>query len=328
MTFLPSGPALVTQRPGQLLLVDVSSGATREVAGMPSVLAEGQGGLADVIPAMDHASTGQIFLSWVEPGAAEGTSGGVVGRAILSTDESPRLRDLEVIWRQQPTVSGSGHFSLRLALDPAGQHLFVTSGERQKMAPAQDVSNTLGTVVRLTLDGAPAAGNPLADRGGPSAQIWSLGHRNPLGISFDEVGNLWSSEMGPQGGDELNLIVKGANYGWPEASNGSHYGGGDIPDHVAGDGFEAPKVFWTPSISPSSLIVYTGTAFPQWRGDAFIGALSGQALIRVDLDGTEATKGDQWGMGQRIREVEQGPDGSLWLLEDGAGGRLLKLTPR
>ena len=160
-----------------------------------------------------------------------------------------------------------------------------------------------------------------------SAQIWSHGHRNPLGIAFDAQGRLWADEMGPRGGDEVNLIERGANYGWPLASNGSHYSGQDIPDHVAGDGFAAPAVWWNPSISPAGLMIYDGTAFPQWRGDAFLGALSGQALIRVDLDGTSAAKGDQWSMGARIREVEQGPDGAIWVLEDGDGGRLLRLDP-
>ena len=185
------------------------------------------------------------------------------------------------------------------------------------MAPA------LGKIVRLRPDGTAADSNPFADRGEIAAEVWSYGHRNPLGLAFDPDGNLWNSEMGPRGGDELNLVREGANYGWPEASNGSHYDGRDIPDHADGDDFEAPKAWWTPSVSPGSLMIYTGSAFPQWRGDAFLGALSGQALIRVDLDGTEATEGDQWDLGQRIREVEQAPDGTIWLLTD--EGRVLRL---
>ncbi len=181
-------------------------------------------------------------------------------------------------------------------------------------------------MLRLTLDGTPAAGNPYADRGGVSAEIWSYGHRNPLGLAFDPAGNLWATEMGPQGGDEVNLIVAGKNYGWPNASNGSHYGGAEIPDHTSDDGFEAPKVWWNPSISPAGLMVYTGDVFSQYKGDLFFGALSGQALIRVDLQGTDAVKGDQWSMGARIREVEQGPDGTVWLLTDGVGGKLLQLV--
>ena len=193
--------------------------------------------------------------------------------------------------------------------------------------PAQDLGNTLGTIVRLTPDGRPAPGNPFADRGSPSDEIWSYGHRNPLGLQFDAAGNLWTAEMGPRGGDEVNLVLPGRNYGWPRASNGSHYDGADIPDHRPGDGFEPPAVWWTPSVSPGALLAYSGTAFPQWQGDLFVGALSGEALIRLDVTGTDAAKAEQWPMGQRIREVEQDPDGTLWLLEDAPGGRLLHLVP-
>ncbi|HRW18628.1 MAG TPA: PQQ-dependent sugar dehydrogenase [Dermatophilaceae bacterium] len=325
MTFLPDGRALVTQRGGQLLLVDPERGASRPVVGTPQVVVAGQGGLGDVILAPTHASDGGIYLSWVERG--DGGTGAAVGRARLRTDGEPRLEGLEVIWRQTPKTSGDGHFGHRLLASPDGRQLFVTSGDRQKFDPAQDPGATLGKVLRLDLDGRPAAGNPLADRGGVTAEIWTMGHRNPLGIAADASGEIWVAEMGPQGGDEVNLLVPGRNYGWPKASNGSHYGGGEIPDHTPGDGFEPPKMWWNPSISPGSLMIYQGTLFPQWRGDAFVGALSGQALIRIDLDGREAVRGEQWPMGARIREVEQGPDGAIWLLEDGPGGRLVKLTP-
>ena len=183
--------------------------------------------------------------------------------------------------------------------------------------------------MRLNDDGSLPADNPFASRGGIAAQVWTLGHRNLLGLAFDGGGRLWEVEMGPMGGDEVNLIQRGRNYGWPRASNGSNYDGSDIPDHRPGDGFEPPKVWWNPSISPSGLIIYSGAMFPQWRGDAFLGALSGEALIRVHLNGETASKADQWPMGARIREVEQAPDGAIWLLQDGpSGGRLLRLTPR
>ena len=325
MSFLPDGTALVTLRGGALLLVDPSGGSATTVSGVPTVQVAGQGGLGDVILAPSFARDHVIYLSWVEAG--DGGSGAVIARAVLRPGHQPRLEGVTTLWRQTPKTSGSGHFGHRMAISPDGKYLFVSSGERQKFDPAQDLVTNLGKVLRLNLDGTPAAGNPFADRRGVAAQIWSYGHRNPLGIAFDPAGNLWSSEMGPRGGDELNLIAPGKNYGWPKASNGSHYDGTDIPDHVPGDGFEAPKVWWTPSISPSSLMIYSGGAFPQWRGDAFIGALSGQALIRVHLDGTTATKADQWDLGARIREVEQGPDGAIWLLEDGSAGRLLKLAP-
>lgn len=326
MTFLPSGEALVTERGGALTLVEVTSGEKRRVEGTPTVLHEGQGGLGDIVLGPTYTTDGTVYLSWVEA-TGEGRAGALVGRARLRTEGTPRLEDLRPIWRQEPTT-GRGHYSHRLAVSPDDDHLFVSSGDRQKMDPAQDTANDLGSILRLDLDGSPADGNPFGDRGGQAAEIWSYGHRNVLGLAFDADGRLWASEMGPKGGDELNLVERGGNYGWPRASNGSHYDGRDIPDHTAGDSFVAPKVWWTPSVSPGSLLLYTGTAFPEWTGDAFLGALSGQALIRVDLDGTSAAKADQWDMGERIREVEQGLDGTLWLLTDGPRGRLLHLTPR
>ena len=203
--------------------------------------------------------------------------------------------------------------------------LYLTSGERQKGDPAQAIGGNLGKVLRLTDEGAPAPGNPWAASGGVAAQFWTMGHRNLLGLSFAPDGRLWETEMGPQGGDELNLIVAGKNYGWPRASNGSDYGGGNIPDHRPGDGFESPKAFWDPSISPGGLLIYSGELFPQWKGDALIPALSGEALLRVDVDGDRATKADQWPMKSRIRAIDQGPGGSVYLIED--GGRLLRLDP-
>jgi glucose/arabinose dehydrogenase len=203
--------------------------------------------------------------------------------------------------------------------------MYVTSGDRQKFQPAQETTGNLGKVLRLTPEGQPFPGNPWAAKGGLQAQFYTIGHRNLLGIAFAPDGRLWEHEMGPQGGDEVNLIVPGKNYGWPVVSNGSNYGGGDIPDHPTRPEFEAPKVWWNPAISPAGLIVYTGNLFPQWKGDILMGALSGESLIRIDVNGDKASKAERWNMDVRIREVEQGPKGEVYLLED--SGRLLRLTP-
>lgn len=326
MAFLPDGDLLVTERTGTLHLRDGDTGERVEVDGTPEVVDEGQGGLGDVLPAPSYADDGVVYLSWAEAG--DGGVGAAVGRARLDTSgERPALVGLEVVWRQTPKVDGTGHFSHRLAFSPDGEHLFVSSGDRQLGDPAQDTTNTLGTIVRLTPDGEAAPGNPLADEGGAAAEIWSWGHRNPLGLELAPDGTLWSSEMGPEGGDELNLVEAGGNYGWPEASNGSDYGGGDIPDHADGDGYVAPARSWDPSISPGSLLIHSGEMFEDWGGDAFLGALSGEALVRVDLDGERARDAEVFDLGQRIRAVEEGPDGAIWLLEDAGSGRLLRLTP-
>ncbi len=325
MAFLPDGDLLLTERTGTLHLRDADSGERVEVAGTPEVVDAGQGGLGDVLPGPTYAEDGLVYLSWAEAG--DGGVGAAVGRARLETGVEPALTDLEVIWRQTPKTEGDGHFSHRLAFSPDGEHLFVSSGDRQLKDPAQDTTNTLGSIVRLTLDGEAAPGNPMADAGGVTAEIWSWGHRNPLGLEFAPDGTLWSSEMGPEGGDELNLVEAGANYGWPEASDGSDYGGGEIPDHAEGDGYAAPVRSWTPSISPGSLLIYSGEMFPDWQGDAFLGALSGEALVRVDLEEQRAAATEVYDLGERIRAVEQGPDGAIWLLEDEGAGRLLRLTP-
>jgi glucose/arabinose dehydrogenase len=331
MAFLPgsgvrlTNMALLTEKEGRLWLVDVTNGKRTAVSGVPRVVVAGQGGLGDVMPHPDFAGNHRIYLSFVE-GGPNGSSGAALGYGTLdlANPAAPALRDFKVIWRQQPKVEGDGHFSHRIAFGPDG-FLYLSSGERQKMQPAQEMTGNLGKVLRLTDEGLPAPGNPWASRGGVAAEFWSIGHRNLLGLQFAPDGRLWESEMGPQGGDEVNLILPGKNYGWPRVSNGSHYGGADIPDHKPGNGFEAPKVWWNPSISPGALLIYYGDKFPAWKGDALVGALSGEALIRIDIDGDTARKADHWPMGQRIRAVDEGPDGSIYLLED--EGRLLRLDP-
>jgi aldose sugar dehydrogenase len=331
MVFLPGGrQALITERRGVLKLWTVGGGAI-DVAGVPAVDYGGQGGLGDVVLHPDFAHNGLVYLSFAEAGDG-GLRGAAVGRGRLVIEgAAARLDGFSVIWRQVPKFGGRGHFGHRLAFSPDGRYLFISSGERQEFTPAQDMASNAGKVLRLNPDGSVPADNPFAAQGGVAAQIWSLGHRNPLGLAFAPDGRLWEIEMGPRGGDELNLIERGGNYGYPRVSNGDHYDGRDIPDHSPGDGFVAPKVSWTPVISPGDMIVYTGTLFPGWRGDALAGGLSGEALVHIDLDGANAREAGRWDMDQRIREVEQAPDGSLYLLEDqqgGSGGRLLRLTPR
>ncbi len=330
MTFLPGGrQALITEKAGTLKLWTVG-GSAIDIAGVPAVDHGGQGGLGDVILHPDFARNNMVYLSWIEAGDGN-VRGAVAGRARLVTESgAARLDGLEVIWRQAPKLSGRGHFSHRLLFSPDGRHLFISSGDRQAFTPAQDMNANLGKILRLNPDGTIPSDNPFASRGGVTAQIWSLGHRNPLGLAFAPDGRLWEHEMGPAGGDEFNRIERGSNYGYPIVSNGEHYDGRPIPDHDTRPEFNAPELFWTPVISPSSLIFYSGNLFRAWRGSALIGALSGKALVRVAIDGDTAREVERWPMEQRIREVEQAPDGSIYLLEDtsdGGGGRLLRLTP-
>jgi glucose/arabinose dehydrogenase len=358
MSFLPgSSMALVTEKGGRLWLIDVASGAKQEVAGAPDVVAKGQGGLLDVVVGPHFAQDGLVYLTFSEP-SKNGGSQLALARGKLVRGGSPALQGLQVIWRN-PTGGEGGHFGARIAFAPDGNSLFLSAGERQRFTPAQDPNLPMGKVLHLTLDGKPAPGNPGAGRTGaaslqvtdppadsvaakdaPSrtvawpgpnltpAETWTLGHRNPLGLAFAPDGRLWEIEMGPEGGDELNLIVKGRNYGYPNVSNGTNYNGVDIPDHRTGDGFEAPKAWWNPSISPADLLIYNGSLFPEWKGDALIPALSGEALIHVQISGDQAGNADEWAMGKRIRAADQGPDGAVYLLEDGPNARLLRLTPR
>jgi glucose/arabinose dehydrogenase len=328
MAFLTDGRALVTERPGRLLLWREGAAAV-PVQGVPKVDHGGQGGLGDVIVHPNFAKNGLVYLSWAEAGQGE-TRGAAVGRGRLVQDTGgARLDGFQVIWRQTPKVEGRGHYGHRLAFGPDGK-LYISNGDRQKFDPAQDMSATLGKVVRLNDDGSVPRDNPWASKGGTTAQIWTLGHRNILGLAFNERGQLWSHEMGPKNGDEFNLIEKGSNYGYPIVSNGDHYDGKPIPDHPTRPEFNAPEITWN-GVSPAGLMIYSGRLFPQWRGNAFLGGLSGKTLVRVQINGGTAREAERYDMAQRIREVDQGPDGAIYVLEDerqGSGGRLLRLTPR
>jgi glucose/arabinose dehydrogenase len=245
---------------------------------------------------------------------------------ICGAAEACAIEGLSVIWRQTPKVTGRGHYSHRITISPDGEHLYIASGDRQKMQPAQDTANTLGSIVRLNLDGTPAAGNPLSDQGGASAEIWSWGHRNILGMDWDAQGRLWEVEHGPAGGDELNLVQRAANYGWPARSDGEHYNGDPIPDHTADDGFAQPALTWTPVIAPGDMILYSGTMFEGWQNRALLAGLGSQALVEVAIEGDSAREVARYEFDRRLRSLAQGPDGAVWVAEDGKGGRLLKLS--
>lgn len=337
MTFLPDGRLLVTEKAGELHVVDMDGTVSSPVAGVPTVDYGGQGGLGDVVLHPDFETNNVIYLSFAEAGDGD-TRGAAVMRATLDlSDDGGSLSDGEIIWRQNPKVTGRGHYGHRLAFSPDGEYLFISSGERQKFDPAQDMDMNLGKVIRLYPDGSVPEDNPFSDEGGVTAQIWSYGHRNPLGIAFDADGVLWEHEMGPKGGDEFQRIERGENYGYPTVSNGDHYDGRNIPDHDTRPEFRAPDEFWNPVISPAGLIIYTGDQFTDWTGNAFIGGLSSEALVRVTFDceltGRDICEAERFGMDRRIREVEQGPNGAIFLLEDQRRenqpqGRLLKLSPK
>jgi glucose/arabinose dehydrogenase len=339
LAILPDGRMLVTEKKGNLLIVTQQGEVSGKVDGVPDVDYGGQGGLGDVALHPKFAENRLVYLSFAEGGAGA-TRGAAVVRAVLEeTGDDAALANVEVIWRQYPKQLGYGHYGHRLLFDKDG-YLWISSGDRQKFTPAQDMQSNVGKILRLHDDGSIPKDNPFVDYRSRDAstddvgvygQVWSLGHRNPLGIAFDLEGRLWEVEMGPKGGDELNLIKRGANYGYPVVSNGDHYDGRAIPDHETHPEFQAPAVTWTPVISPGRLMFYRGTLFPDWRGDALIAGLSAAAIVRVELDGERAREVERYVMGARIRTVVEGPDGALWVLEDesnGNGGRLLKLTPK
>ena len=337
MAFLPDGNFLVTEKPGKMFLMNQAGETLSEISGVPEVAYGGQGGLGDVAIHPDFNENKTVYVSFAEEGEND-TRGAVVIKATLDlTEEGGALTNLEYIWRQVPKVTGRGHYAHRMAFSEDG-YLFISSGDRQKFDPAQDMTSNMGKIIRLNDDGSIPTDNPFYKDGGVAAEVWSLGHRNPLGIDFDADGKLWNIEMGPRGGDELNLVLKGEDYGYPTVSNGIHYNGSNIPNHDTRPEFEEPKEWWgdgysIPVISPSSFVIYQGDLFDDWQGSGFISGLSSESLIRVQFDGDSAKEIERFDMGRRIRSVEEGPDGALWLLEDyprrqdTSKGRLLRLTP-
>lgn len=339
LAFLPDGRMLVTEKKGNLFIVTQSGEKSRAIRGVPDVAYGGQGGFGDVALHPNFTENHVIYLSYAESGVAGTTRGAAVARAVLNENgRGGELSDFEVIWRQYPKVVGFGHYGHRLLFDGEG-YLWISSGDRQKFTPAQDMQANLGKVLRLRDDGSVPEDNPyvhyfdvnpLVDDEGVYPQIWSLGHRNVLGLDLDPEGRLWEIEMGPMGGDELNLIQRATNYGYPIVSNGDHYDGRVIPDHDTHPEFQAPAVSWNPVISPADLMIYKGDLFREWRGDAFIAGLSSKAIVHCELEGERAREIARYDMGARIRSVVEGPDGAIWVLEDDeddSTGRLLKLTP-
>jgi glucose/arabinose dehydrogenase len=328
MAFLPDGRMLVTEKSGTLLLVS-ADGTNSEVARVPQVAYGGQGGLGDIVLHPGFAQNGLVYLSFAEPGEGN-TRGAAVARARLVLTGEPKLEELSVIWRQVPKTSGAGHYGHRIAFAPDGK-LFISSGDRQISETAQEMSYNLGKIIRLNDDGSTPDGNPFVGKGEIESTIWTLGHRNTLALAFDASGRLWNHEMGPAGGDELNIVEPGKNYGWPIVSQGDHYDGTPIPRHETRPEFAAPQVFWNPVIAPAGMIIHSGRMFPQWQGNAILAGLRSEGLVRVELapqaDGRQAREVERIDFGRRIREVEEAPDGAILILEDRDGGRLVRLTP-
>jgi aldose sugar dehydrogenase len=323
MAFLPDGGILVTERAGRLLLL--SGGSARQVSGLPEIRAGGQGGLLDLALHPEYERNGWLYFSYTAGRGAE--LGTRVARARIA---GTRLADLQVLYTQEPGSSSTIHFGSRLAFSSDGS-LLVSLGERGNRDRAQDLRDSAGSVLRLTDDGRVPPGNPFAGRGDALAEIWTWGHRNPQGLTVQpETGLIWEVEHGPQGGDELNLLQPGRNYGWPVITHGREYSGAKVGDGLTEKpGMEQPKAWWVPSISPSGMVFYTGSAFPSWKGNLFIGALSGQQLRRVVLEGTRVVRQEvllKNNLG-RIRDVRQGPKGSIWLLTDEEQGGLYRLEP-
>ena len=357
IAFLPDGRMIVTEKVGPIWLV-TQQGAKISVGNVPTVLYQGQGGMFGVFLSPTYAADHNVYLTYAEPG--EGGSSLVLARARLTIGENwAGLEGLQVLWRQMPKGKG-GQFGAQIAFSPDGQYLFLTVGERQRMTPAQDPDQELGKILRLTLDGKPAAGNPMAGKTGaasvplidpPSdtetaktapvvstykfpgpnvtpAETWTSGHRTPYGLAFAPDGRLWEVEHGPRGGDELNLIEPGKNYGWPLVAYAVNYNGVPIPNPDTRPDLTKPVIYWTPVIAPGSLTFYNGTMFPQWKGSALIGGMGSMTLNRVTFDGKGgATTAERWSVGHRIRDVEVAPDGAVWMLEDSPTGGLFRVTP-
>jgi glucose/arabinose dehydrogenase len=359
IAFLPDGRMLVTEKVGPIWLVSQKGEKISPVANTPPVYWQGQSGMHGVFLSPHYATDHYIYVTYAEPGDYGG--GLALARAKLNlTDTSARLGNFEVLWRQLPRGKG-GQEGAQVAFSPDGQYLFLSVGDRQRMTPAQDPDHPVGKILRLTLDGKPAPGNPNFGKTGAAtislidpprdteaaktakvvstytfpgpnltpAETWASGVRTPYGLAFSPTGELWEVEHGPRGGDELNLIEKGKNYGWPLVSYGMNYNGVPIPNPDTRLDLAKPVLYWVPVIAPGNLMFYSGTeTFPQWNGSGFVSGLASKVLVRIVFDGHGGAKtAERWNVGKRIRDVEEGPDGSLWMLEDDNPGALIHVTP-
>jgi glucose/arabinose dehydrogenase len=364
LAFLPDGRLIVTEKVGPVWLV-TQHGEKTPIANVPDVLYQGQGGMLGVFASPTYAKDQSIYLTYAEPNEDKSGSSLALARAKLvigGSAASPKasLEGLQVLWRDMPKGRG-GQFGAQIAFSPDSRYLYLTVGDRQRMTPAQDPNQPLGKILRLTLDGKPAPGNPMAGKTGaasvnlinpprdtelaktapvvstytfegpnlaPSA-TWTTGHRTPYGLAFAPDGRLWEVEHGPRGGDELNLIEPGKNYGWPLVSYATNYNRVPIPSPETRPDLTKPVIYWTPIIGPGNLMFYSGAMFPQWKGSALIGGMETQTLNRITFDGKGgATAAERWSVGHRIRDVEVGPDGALWMLEDDKAGGLFRVTPK
>jgi glucose/arabinose dehydrogenase len=359
IAFLPDGRMLITEKVGPLWLA-TQQGAKTPVTNVPAVLSQGQGGMLGVYLSPNYATDRNIYLTYSEPGEPGGSSLALARAQLSITDSTASLEGLEVIWRDGERGRG-GQFGAAVAFSPDKQYLFLTVGDRQRMTPAQDPDQPLGKILRLTLDGKPATGNPHEGKVGAASvpvidpprntevaktapvvrtytfpgpnltpsETWTTGHRTPYGLVFAPDGRLWELEHGPRGGDELNLIEQGNNYGWPLVSYATNYDGVPIPSPDTRPDLTKPVIYWTPVIAPGNITFYSGAMFPSWQGSALIGSLASKTLIRITFDGKGgATPAERWDVGHRIRDVAVGPDGAVWMIEDANPGALFRVTPK